>query len=77
MVKINGKEFHDEPGSCGDCPFMNAPRSRLGQCDKNGHCLLFDEMHSRWRNIPWRCHKLFKKALTFPDGFELVLIQKG
>ena len=75
MVKINGEAFHDEPRSCGSCPFMPSFHSRLEIPDKRGHCLLFDEWHLRYRNIPARCHKLFKKALTFPEGTDLSIVK--
>lgn len=76
MVKINGEAFYDEPRSCGSCPFMFRYSSSLSLPDKRGHCLLFNEWHLRYRNIPRRCHKLFKKALTFPEGSELSIVRK-
>lgn len=74
MVKIEGKEFYDEPWSCGSCPFMNTGATRLSPSVKRGHCTLWNEWHLSYRNIPQRCHKLFKKAMTYPDGTKLAIV---
>lgn len=74
MVEINGYKFYDEPRSCGSCPCMNTGATHLNPGVKRGHCILWNEWHLRYRNIPARCHKLIKKALTYPDGSKLIIV---
>ena len=76
MIWINGTPVYEEPSSCGTCPFFSNGSTQLSSGSEKGHCRLFNEMHRTWINPPRRCHKLFKKALTFPEGEELVLINK-
>lgn len=75
MLEINGQAFYDEPRSCGSCPFLCTGATNMYPGAKRGHCILFNEWHLRYRNIPRRCHKLFKKALTFPEGTELAIVE--
>lgn len=79
MVTINGKTFHDKPGSCGSCPFFSDGNtylgSRLGYSSSMGYCMMFDENHRSWRETPKRCQKLFNKAFRMPDGSRLVIVQ--
>lgn len=79
MVTINGKTFHDKPGSCGSCPFFSDGNtylgSRLGYSSSMGYCMMFDENHRSWRETPRRCQKLFNKAFRMPDGSRLVIVQ--
>jgi len=74
MIEINGYKFYDEPGSCGSCPCLNTGATHLNPGVKRGHCILWNEWHLRYRNIPARCHKLFKKAMTYPDGTKLIIV---
>jgi hypothetical protein len=74
MVKIHGFKFYDEPGSCGCCPAFNNGTTTINNGGELGHCLLFDEWHKRWCTTPRRCAKLFKSALKYPDGTELVVV---
>lgn len=76
MIEINGYKFYEEPGSCGSCPCMNTGATHLNPGVKRGHCILWNEWHLRYRNIPARCHKLFKKAMTYPDGSKLSIVAK-
>lgn len=79
MITINGKTFYEEPTSCGTCPFLYIPCTNapvpVSSSDK-GHCLLWDEMHHTWRSVPRSCQKLFKKAFTYTEGSELVIVRK-
>lgn len=81
MIIINGQKFYEEPTSCGTCPFLliynsDAPVP-VHHIESKYHCLLFDEMHASWRSVPRRCQKLFKKAFTYPEGTELVLVSNN
>lgn len=81
MITINGKNFYEEPSSCGVCPFMftgNTDAPTPSQPVSVGHCTQFDEMHHTWKNVPRRCAKLFRAAFdAYNDsGVELV-ITKG
>lgn len=71
-VFINDKRFYSEPGICYECPFFTSGTSDLTPV-KKGFCMLFDETHSIYRYIPRRCHKLFKKAFTYPEETHLVI----
>lgn len=74
-VYIDDTKFTEEPGSCGTCPFFFNGRTQLTpSASAKGYCRLFDEMHNSWRDIPRRCHKLFKKALTEFDGQRVVVV---
>ena len=53
---------------------MNTGATHIHPGVKRGHCILWNEWHLRYRNIPARCHKLFKKAMTYPDGSKLVIV---
>lgn len=75
MVYINGFALYDMPGSCGTCPFLCSGSSSLCPQDK-GLCILYDETHHTWANVPSRCKALFNKALRFPEGERLVLTNK-
>ncbi len=73
-VYINEEKFTEEPFTCGSCPFFFNWRSAMTRlASAKGHCRLFDEMHNSYINPPRRCHKLFKKAFTYPDGTHLVI----
>ncbi len=74
MVKINGVTFYEEPTSCGTCPFFSdgSTSHPMSQGTEKGHCRQFDENHKRWRSVPRRCEKLFKKA--FQIGGDLVIV---
>ena len=72
MITINGKTFHDIPGSCATCPFFMLPGHGL-QYD-TGFCNLFMENHKTWINPPKRCMKLFRKAFKSPEGSKLVIV---
>lgn len=78
MITINGKTFHDKPGSCGTCPFFNSGNTylscRIGNYSRNGFCTLFEENHKFYINPPRRCHKLFNKAFKMPEGSSLVIV---
>lgn len=80
MVTINGKIFYDKPGSCGTCPFFSSGNtylsSRLGCSSSMGYCMMFDENHRSWRELPRRCQKLFNKAFRMPEGSHLVIVRK-
>ena len=80
MVTINGKIFHDKPGSCGSCPFFSDGdtylSSRLGCSSSMGYCMMFNENHRSWREPPRRCQKLFNKAFRMPEGSSLVIVAK-
>ena len=75
MIEINGYKFYDEPGSCGSCQAFNNGATHMSPGSKFGHCLIWDEWHHSWCNVPRRCHKLFMKALTFPDGSKLSIVE--
>lgn len=73
MIRINGKEFYDMPGSCATCPFFFSGDS--GMCHPDtGLCTLFNEKHKVWIDPPKRCAKLFRKAFRMPDGSDLVSV---
>jgi hypothetical protein len=74
MVYINGYKFYEEPGSCGTCPIFNNGSTQASPGSERGYCILWNEMHKRWAQTPRRCAKLFKKALTFPDGESLSVV---
>jgi hypothetical protein len=74
MVYINGYKFYEAPGSCGTCPFFNNGSTQMDPGSMRGHCVMWNEMHGRTTNPPRRCAKLFKKALTFPDGASLSIV---
>lgn len=83
MITINNVAFHEEPGSCGTCPFLfipgkDAPSFLPSGGDSSGkhHCTLFDEWHHSWAGCPRRCRKLFRKAFSFPDGYKLVITNR-
>jgi hypothetical protein len=73
-VFINDKELSQEPTMCGSCPFYFSGNSALIY-NPRGFCVLFDETHKGIRNIPRRCHKLFKKALSYPDRTRLAIVE--
>jgi hypothetical protein len=74
MVKIQGFKFYDEPGSCGSCPAFNNGTTTLTPGSELGHCLMWDEWHKSWSTTPRRCARLFKKALTYSEGTELLIV---
>lgn len=73
MIEINGYRFYDEPRRFGSCPCLNTGATHNSPGAKRGHCVLWNEWHLRTRNIPAICHKLFKIALTYPNGSKLAL----
>lgn len=73
MVTINGKIFHDKPGSCGSCPFFDNGSTSMYHGEV-GYCWMFGENHRSWINPPRRCQKLFNKAFRMPEGARLVII---
>lgn len=75
MIEINGFKFYDEPGSCGSCPVFSNGATHMSPGAKIGHCLIFDEWHHSWCNVPPRCRKLFKKAMTYPEGTKLAIVK--
>ena len=74
MITINGVPFHDEPGSCGTCPFFYSGSTHFIANPGKGHCTLFDEFHHSYINPPRRCRKLFKRAFGMPDGSRLCVV---
>lgn len=74
MITINGTIFHENPGSCGTCPFFNNGKTSLFPGTKRGFCIIFEETHHTWINPPKRCQKLFNKAFQYPDGSNLVIV---
>lgn len=74
MIEINGVRFYDEPGSCGSYPCLKTGATHFSPGGKRGLCIMWNEMHLRTRNIPARCHKLSKKALTYPEGSKLTIV---
>lgn len=76
MVTINGEIVCEEPRSCGVCPFYFNGRTDLCPGSSMGHCRLFDEQHHSWCNVPSRCARLFREAMRFPEGMELVIVKK-
>lgn len=50
--------------------------SRLGCSSSMGYCMMFDENHRSWRELPRRCQKLFNKAFRMPEGSHLVIVRK-
>ena len=74
-VYINDEYFNEEPTSCGSCPFFfNGRTAMTPSASPKGHCKAFNEMHNSYRNIPRRCHKLFKKALTQFPGQHVAIV---
>jgi hypothetical protein len=74
MVKLQGYTIYDVPGSCGSCPaFHNGATSQYPGSEL-GHCHMWDEWHKSWCTTPRRCARLFKKALTYPEGTELLIV---
>lgn len=77
MVTINGKNFYNVPYMCGGCPFyLGFGRATADKDSLSGRCILFDKKKGYYSNIPKRCKTLFDKALTYPDGKELVVVLK-
>lgn len=76
MVIINGKTFYEEPACCGQCPFLFDRQSQMDPKTGTFPCIMFNERHRRMTDPPRRCRKLFKKALGFPDGSELCIVDK-
>ena len=79
MIIINGEKFYEQPTSCGTCPFLYICRTNAPvpvSSSDMGHCLLWDEHHRSWRSVPRRCQKLFKKAFTYTEDSELVIVRK-
>ena len=74
-VILCGHRLDEEPGCCGACPFFTDGRTRYYSGGSKGLCSLFNnESHHWWCTTPRRCHKIFKKALSFPDGMELAIV---
>lgn len=75
MVIVNGKQMDEQPTMCCTCPFF-FDGTHNGVYSKKGMCVLFDEQHTGTRNAPQRCASLFRKALKYPNGMNLVITIK-
>lgn len=75
MLKINGKHFWEKPCYCGACPFYfgDGKTSDMRE-SSSGFCTQFERRKRYYDHIPKRCADIFKKAFTFPDGSELVIV---
>ena len=72
MVYINGTQFEIFPECCYACPFF----LDWGQHQQRGTCTLFEKRKNKYDDLSNRCREIFDKAKTFPDGSELVIVQK-
>lgn len=71
MITISGIRFRQKPTFCGVCPALIA-----GKNDKRGFCSLFDKQKGYYDDAPKRCVEIFDKAFMYPDGTELVVVEK-
>lgn len=61
----------------GGCPFfLSFGKLDMGRDSSSGVCTQFDKKKSYYANIPKRCQDLFDKASQYPDGTDLVIVQK-
>lgn len=76
MVTINGIKFYRKPEMCGECAAFTNGSTDMHYTDSPGLCALFDIKKSYYANTPRRCERLIGKAMFFPEGTNLVIVQK-